>query len=319
MVSSSWTFPSRFPARFLGRPVRCDTTAMPDRAGVIAAGAVVTRRSGSEVLLVHRPKYDDWSFPKGKQDPGEHVTATAVREVAEETGLQVVLGRPLPPQLYAVAGGRAKTVHYWSGRVRGDDDVSGWIANKEIDAVRWVPREEAASRLSYLDDIQLLSTFAEHPKRTSALVVVRHAEAQPRRTWTDPDPLRPLTSYGEAQAAALDPVLAAYGVGRLVSSPSTRCVQTLAPTSAGRRLEIEAVAALSEEDFDPAAFRPLVGELLGGRLSAALCTHRPVLPAVLELLGITEEPLAPGEAVVCHHRKGRVVATERHLINHVDG
>jgi 8-oxo-dGTP diphosphatase len=291
---------------------------MPDRAGVIAAGAVVVRRSGSEVLLVHRPKYDDWSFPKGKQDPGEHVTATAVREVREETGLDIVLGRPLPPQLYAVSGGRAKTVHYWSGRVRGDDDVSGWIANDEIDAVRWVPRDEASRILSYLDDIQLLGTFAEHPRRTSALVVVRHAEAQPRKTWTGPDPLRPLTSYGEAQATALAPVLAAYGVRRLVSSPSTRCTETLTP-AARRGPGIETVAALSEEDFARAGVRPVVDDLLAHRRPAALCTHRPVLRAVLEMLGVTEEPLAPGEAVVCHHRKGRVVATERHLMNHVDG
>ena len=119
---------------------------------VVSAGAVVTRKDKAdkrEVLLVHRPKYDDWSFPKGKQDDGEHVTATAVREVLEETGVEIRLGRPLRPQLYAVSGGRQKKVHYWVGHVLGDDDVSGYEVNDEIDDVGWfrLARGEAAADL----------------------------------------------------------------------------------------------------------------------------------------------------------------------------
>src|SRR6476620_8368046 len=108
---------------------------------VVAAGAVVVRkgRAGREVLLVHRPKYDDWSFPKGKQDPGEHVTATAVREVLEESGVEIRLGRPLRPQLYVVNGGRAKQVHDWVGHVVGDEDVSSYAINDEVDEVGWFP------------------------------------------------------------------------------------------------------------------------------------------------------------------------------------
>ena len=95
---------------------------MPAR-DVRAAGAVVTRKGG-DVLLVHRPRYDDWSFPKGKLDPGEHAVTAAVREVAEETGLDVRLGPPLPGQRYRLANGRTKAVSYWTARVVGDDDVS---------------------------------------------------------------------------------------------------------------------------------------------------------------------------------------------------
>ena len=115
-------------------------------ADVVAAGAVVTRKGpeGREVLLVHRPKYDDWSFPKGKQDPGEHVTATAVREVLEETGVEIRLGRPLRPQLYNVSGGRAKIVHYWVGHVVGDDDLSTYQANDEVDDLGWFLPDDAA-------------------------------------------------------------------------------------------------------------------------------------------------------------------------------
>src|ERR1700712_4485941 len=118
---------------------------------VIAAGAVVTRKGieGREVLLVHRPKYDDWSFPKGKQDPGEHVAATAVREVLEETGVEIRLGVPLRPQHYAVSGGRAKTVRYWVGHVVGDHDVSSYVTNDEVDDLGWFSATSAAERLTY--------------------------------------------------------------------------------------------------------------------------------------------------------------------------
>src|SRR5580704_8961282 len=87
---------------------------------VRAAGAVVWRpaASGSQVALVHRPKYDDWSFPKGKLEPGEHVLLAAVREVAEETALQVTLGRRLAPVRY-LNDGVPKRVDYWVARVTG--------------------------------------------------------------------------------------------------------------------------------------------------------------------------------------------------------
>src|SRR3954470_1380615 len=92
---------------------------------VLAAGAVVFR-PGKRVLLVHRPRYDDWSFPKGKLDPGEHVTSAAVREVAEETGLRVRLGPPLPGQRYPAAGGRVKGVSDWGGRGGGSHEGRGY-------------------------------------------------------------------------------------------------------------------------------------------------------------------------------------------------
>ena len=140
------------------------TDSASDAAGpdVVAAGAVVVRRTnGGEVLVVHRPKYDDWAWPKGKQDPGEHVTATAVREVLEETGVEIRLGRPLPRQLYLVSGGRAKHVHYWTGLAMGDTDVSAYAANSEIDQVAWFALAQArrkilASQAVLLDRLEAL-------------------------------------------------------------------------------------------------------------------------------------------------------------------
>src|SRR3954451_17474203 len=146
---------------------------------IMAAGAVVVRKGneGREVLLVHRPKYDDWSFPKGKEDPGEHATATAVREGLEESGVEVRLARPLRPQVYAVSGGRQKKVHYWVGQVVGDDDVSGFAANDEVDELGWFRLKEARGRLTYLDDLELLDQYRQERRRTTPLVVVRHARA----------------------------------------------------------------------------------------------------------------------------------------------
>jgi len=281
---------------------------------VVAAGAVVLRRrNGGEVLLVHRPKYDDWAWPKGKQDPGEHVAATAVREVLEETGVEVRLGRPLPRQLYLVSGGRAKHVHYWTGWVVGDEDVSGYAANAEIDQVAWLGIDKARHLLTYADDMALLERVEKHPKRTTALVVLRHARARKRDSWSGDDAERPLSRQGRDDAEQLIPVLSAYGVTRIVSSDSTRCLQTVEPYAADHVLQVEGQPGLSEEDWTPDSVRRVVGELLAGKENAVLCSHRPVLPAILAALGITEEPLAPGEMVVCHHRKGRVVAVERHL------
>ncbi len=292
------------------------TPSPPDATGpdVVAAGAVTTRKgpAGREFLLVHRPKYDDWSFPKGKQDPGEHVTATAVREVLEETGVEIRLGRPLRPQLYAVSGGRAKTVHYWVGHVVGDDDVSSYEINDEVDDLAWLSEAAAKERMTYLDDIDLLNQFHEFRKTTSVLLVVRHAKAEKRDRWDGPDPKRPLNELGRAQAETLVPLLHAYGVARVVTSTSTRCVETVRPYATEQVLPMSEIDELSEEGFDDTAAGHLLDELLTTPEPTALCSHRPALPRIFELLGVEEEPLAPGEVVVCHHRKGAIVATERH-------
>jgi 8-oxo-dGTP pyrophosphatase MutT (NUDIX family)/phosphohistidine phosphatase SixA len=291
-----------------------DTSGAASAVDVVAAGAVVLRRdNGGEVLLVHRPKYDDWAWPKGKQDPGEHVTTTAVREVLEETGVEIRLSRPLPRQLYLVSGGRTKHVHYWTGRVMGDPDVSAYAANSEIDQVAWMGFDKARRMLTYADDVALLDLVERHPKRTSAIVVLRHARAQKRGSWDGPDEQRPLTPAGRLQARSLVQVLAAYGVTRVLTSPSKRCLTTVAPYAKDQVLELEEVRGVEEEAFTTDSVNETVAMLLAQKESAVVCSHRPVLPEILAALGVAEEPLAPGEMVVCHHRKGRVVAVERHL------
>ena len=284
-------------------------------ADVVAAGAVVLRKdNGGEALLVHRPKYDDWAWPKGKQEPGEHITATAVREVLEETGVEIRLDRPLQRQTYLVSGGRTKTVHYWVGRVLGDPDVSGYQVNGEIDQVAWFGFDKARAMLTYADDVHLLDQAVKLSKRTTALVVVRHGRATKREAWDGSDDERPLTTVGRMQAQALIPVLSAYGVTRVVSSDSLRCLHTVSPYARDHVLGIEVVPGVNEEDSTPVTVQTTVSSLLGTKENAVLCSHRPVLPQILDCLEVSEEPLSPGEIVVAHHRKGRVLATERYLV-----
>lgn len=280
---------------------------------IVAAGAVVLR-SGRDVLLVHRPKYDDWSFPKGKRDRGEHVTAAAVREVEEETGLRVRLGRPLARQRYATSKGM-KTVYYWVARVTGSDDVSGYRPNAEIDEVAWVPADKAAKLLTYPHDRETLAEALARPRKTRTVVVVRHAESRSRDRWHDDDRRRPLLATGRLHATALVPVLEAYGVRRVVSSPSTRCLETVSPFCEVTGTEPELVDLLSEEGARPRRVRALVAtivEELDRTGPAALCSHRPVFPAVFDALGLEDPELEKGEILVAHLRRGEVVAVERH-------
>jgi 8-oxo-dGTP diphosphatase len=124
---------------------------------ILAAGGVVTRRGergDTEMLVVHRPRYGDWSFPKGKLDPGEDFEAAARREVAEESGIVAELGRELAPAKYLDRHGRPKLVRYWHMTPRG---VIPWEANDEVDEVRWITAAEAATLLSYDGDLRLLA------------------------------------------------------------------------------------------------------------------------------------------------------------------
>jgi 8-oxo-dGTP pyrophosphatase MutT (NUDIX family) len=279
---------------------------------IVAAGAVVLRR-GSEVLLVHRPKYDDWSFPKGKVDRGEHPLAAAVREVEEETGLRVRLGRPLSDHRYQV-NGRGKTVHYWVARVIGDDDISTYLVNDEIDEVVWVSFERAAEMLTYPRDERALRQARKRARKTRTFVVVRHAKARSRERWRADDRFRPLLKTGAAQAERLVPLLAAYDIKRLVSSSSVRCVATVIAYADWSGLKVESEDRLSEEDATSDSVAGLVRELVAEGKRTVLCTHRPVLPVVFETVGVEDPRLEPAEMLVVHLRRGKVVATERHQV-----
>ncbi len=282
---------------------------LPD---VVAAGAVVVRNH-KQVLLVHRPRYDDWSFPKGKLDRGEHALTAAVREVEEETGVKVRLGPPLPDQRYSM-GRRWKTVHYWVGEAIDSDDISTYWPNAEIDDLKWVSVRKAPELLTYAHDRRTLRKSLRKRPPTNALVIVRHASARSRRTWKQEDPIRPLLKTGDQQAKRLVPLLAAYDVTRVVTSPSERCLQTVVPYAEKRDLKIRKRPPVSEESATPEGVAEVVSKLIGSGENSVLCSHRPVLPLIFDSLGMEPTKLDPGAFVVVHHRDGEVIATEQHHV-----
>lgn len=308
------------------------------RPGTVrAAGALLWRGSGDdlEVLLVHRPKYDDWSWPKGKLDDGETWPGAAVREVLEETGLHCELGVPLPRAVYEVGASgttRPKVVQYWAARqVAGD----GELAN-EVDDVAWLRPDAARDRLHYRRDREQLKALVRSHRAgrldTWPLVLVRHARTVARRRWRGDDAQRPLDEAGQDQAQRLVPVLQAFGVRRVLTSDAERCAATVAPFARLTGQRLLGRHSLSEEGFadDPdRALRQLAKVLDRGEASA-LCTHRPLLPALLrDLAEHADDPplrtalrdsasagLLKGEVLVAHVAgrgdSARVVAVERH-------
>jgi 8-oxo-dGTP diphosphatase len=135
-------------------------TVEPEAAEVKASGGVVWRRGerGVEVVVVHRPRYDDWSLPKGKLDRGEGWEQAALREVEEEVGLRCRLGDELPPVGYTDHKGRAKVVRYWLMEPEGDP---AFEPNEEVDEMLWLTPGEAAGTLSYPHDGELVRAAAQ--------------------------------------------------------------------------------------------------------------------------------------------------------------
>jgi len=297
---------------------------------IAAAGAVVWRKSKRasgrtlsgfgqlELLLVHRPKYDDWTFPKGKADAGEELPATAVREVREETGAQVRLGVPLLELSYETSQG-TKDVTYWSARVTGGVDATDYAANVEVDEVRWVGAPSVTDLLTYERDREVLEAFAQAhaggAHKTRTLVIVRHAEAEGREDWSGDDEHRPLSRAGRERAGALVAMFAAYGVEHLVSSDTARCVSTIEPYAekAATYIALDSRLAQKPAKEPPrSAVARAVDALLEHKPPVLACSNRPVLPSVFEALGLPDAELQTGELAVVHHRRGEVVAVEVH-------
>ncbi|MEU7620359.1 NUDIX hydrolase [Micromonospora rifamycinica] len=286
--------------------------------GIRAAGGVVWRPSGHggvEVCLVHRPRYGDWSLPKGKLEPGEHPLLAAVREVAEESDVRAVPQVRLPSMRYR-SEGRPKVVDYWSMRAV---DTGGFQPDTEVDDVCWLDVDAAIGRVSYPHDAQVLAAFAALPPVTGTVALVRHAHAGRRATWSGPDTARPLDAEGVAQARRLAPLVALVRPVRLLSASPRRCVQTLDPAAALLDLPIEVCG-----DFDEPKPGQQVDECAlaaAGRLTAlaaagepvGVCSQGKVIPGALARLTGREDDFgtAKGGGWLLAFAADRLLAADR--------
>ncbi|HYH72661.1 MAG TPA: bifunctional NUDIX hydrolase/histidine phosphatase family protein [Nocardioides sp.] len=293
-------------------------------AQVRAAGCAVWRRTDAgtlETAMVHRPKYDDWSLPKGKPETGEHLLQTAHREVTEETGLQVVVGRRSVRTRYDVTlpdGGRGpKDVDYWTGQWAGGT----FAANAEVDDLRWLPLEQAAALCSHEHDRAVVADLArtDVPLMPS-LLLVRHARAGSRSDWDGPDELRPLDGRGRAQARQLAEVLPVFAPTAVLSARRTRCEDTVAPLAERLGLAVQPLEEVGEEEFsaDPAAGMAVLEKLIEPRSTpgvTVVCSQGGAIPSALLELGVRWErvdrlypPAAKGSVWALGGRTGTLSA-----------
>jgi 8-oxo-dGTP pyrophosphatase MutT (NUDIX family) len=251
-----------------------------------------------QTALVHRPKYDDWSLPKGKPDPGEHLLETAAREVREETGLDVVVGRRSLRTRYAVRSRDGQTVpkevDYWLMEVVGDD----FVVNDEVDELLWLPVDEAVDSVSHDHDRAVLEDLVgTDVPRSPTVLLLRHASAGDRADFDGPDAQRPLDARGRAQARRLAEVLPFFGPAELLSADPVRCTETMAPLADRLGLEVRPLPEMGEERFsdDPQAGLAAVERLLTtrtGRGPAVVCSQGGAIPSVLMALGVRWEGVA---------------------------
>ncbi|ART71092.1 NUDIX hydrolase [Mycobacterium dioxanotrophicus] len=253
---------------------------------VPAAGAVLWRRGSDltagggavEVALIHRPRYDDWSLPKGKVDPGETEPVTAVREVHEETGYTAVLGRRLGSVSYDIPQGQ-KRVWYWVAQATGGD----FAPNAEVDKLIWLPAEAAMDQLQYPYDRKVLRRFMKYPPDTKTVLIVRHATAGSRSRYKGDDRARPLDKHGRAQAESLVGQLLAFGASTLYAADRVRCHQTIEPLAQELAVDIHNEPTLTEEAYasDHKATRNRVVEIATRAGIPVICTQGKVIPDLI--------------------------------------
>lgn len=234
--------------------------------------------AGIEVLLVHRPGYDDWTFPKGKLESGECLLECARREVREEAGVRPLIGRYLGDISYTKQEGRRKVVHYWAMQA-GEVD---FVPSSEVDRVRWVDEASLADHVSYPTERSLSEGLMDGWRDPAdRILLVRHADAGKRNRGPHPDSARPLSERGRAEAAGLIGALEGFPIDVVLTSYAARCRQTVTPVATARKRVPQLAIELWEES-GPAEVRALLRNRPEG--TSLLCSHRPIVGTILRTL-----------------------------------
>ncbi len=289
------------------------------KPAIVAAGGVVWRRDLDdevEVLLVHRPRYDDWSLPKGKLEEGEALISCAYREVLEETGLSIKLGPYVGSVEYFVPDG-LKHVAYWSASLI--EDNSSFHTNDEVDRIIWLDLESAVFKATRDSDKSILERFGVTPYDSSALIMLRHGKALERAEWQGEDEDRPLQLVGQLQAKRMLSLYQVFGLEEIHTSDAVRCLDTVAQMAKSLELTPVITNAVSEYTYKKSKEKAIdyAKELIKRNKQVVLCSHNPVLPRMMEKLtkkidfDYPDNKLLPGEAWVLFHNKKEVLQIDR--------
>lgn len=282
-----------------------------------AAGAVLWRKSDKlklEIAIIHRPRYDDWSLPKGKVESGESHISAGYREIQEETGYESTFGPEIGTVVYKLEGA-PKEVRYWAAAATVK---TGTPNPQEVDEVLWLEPMKAKEKLTNKDDRAIVDFFLEFGADTFPIILLRHAKALKRTDWDGDDGDRPLEHRGQLQAKRLLPIYLPYGISEVHTSDSLRCIETIVLMA--RLIEKTPIfsADLSEYGYAKDREAPLdyVQDLMNRGAAAIVCSHNPIIPKLVKkLVGkkyfkSMDRELEPAQAIVLHCRAGEVIACD---------
>lgn len=283
-----------------------------------AAGVLLWREREPlqvEVALVHRPRYNDWSFPKGNAEPGESYLQAAFRECVEETGVAPIFGAYLGESEYKYDGEK-KRVFYWLAKAPLDS--GDFKPSLEVDKLSWMSVKEARHFLTYEEDRKVLRRFVKSERHSQVMVFLRHAKAIKRDEWFGEDSDRPLSHIGQVQASKIASNLRMFGIAEVHSSDAIRCLDTAKSVAEAIRVDVKSSSKLSEDynKRDDNAATDYVDFLLNFSRSFIVCGHNPMFHEMLlafengKACGKSLEKLSPADAWVIHHVGRRIISVD---------
>ena len=282
-----------------------------------AAGAIVWRnnKGKTEVVIIHRPKYDDWSFPKGKVEINESLIACAHREVLEETNIQTEFGAFLGDIEYLTPDGK-KHVFFWAAKAINQNNFT---PNSEVDQIKWVEVKKVKDLLTLETDKKILAQFIKLDFDTKPFILLRHAKAITRDEWQGDDDDRPLDSTGQNQASRLLSIYQVYNLEQIHTSDAVRCYDTVNPIAKAFGINLEVTGKLSESTYkkDREKAFDYAKDLIKVDARILLCSHNPILPKMLNKLtkksdiDADEGKLSPADGWVIHRSGKEIIQIDR--------